>query len=169
MSRDVLGPLVRRTGFVTEESVYGIVLVSGMITVSGGHGEDPWQVFITVFATVIVFWAAHVYAGTIAGPRGAAQDTRGSLAEDLRRSLRRSLGFLTSALIPSAILLLGALRVVDDETAIWIALWAGVLILAVLGYVAFTRYGHGWPMRILGALMTALFGFAMIALKAFVH
>ena len=62
-----------------------------------------------VFSTVIVFWAAHVYAGTIAGPRGAAQETRGSLAVDFRHSLRRS-GFLTAALIPSAILLLGALR-----------------------------------------------------------
>lgn len=169
MSRGVIGPLVQRTGFVTEESVYGIVLVSGMITASGGHGLNPWQVFITVFSTVIVFWAAHVYAGTIAGPRGASQETRGSLAVDFRHSLRRSLGFLTAALIPSAILLLGALRVVDDQTAIWIALWAGVVILAALGYVAFTRYGHGWPMRLLGAFLTALFGLAMIILKALIH
>ncbi|KQX05363.1 MULTISPECIES: hypothetical protein [unclassified Leifsonia] len=169
MSRDVVGPFVQRTGFVTEESVYGIVLVSGMITASGGHGEDPWQVFTAVFVTVIVFWAAHVYAGTIAGPRRAPQETRGSLAVDFRRSLRRSLGFLTAALIPSAILLLGALRVVDDELAIWAALWVGVLILAVLGYVAFTRYGHGRPMRILGAFITALFGVAMIVLKALIH
>ena len=55
-----------RTTFATEESVYGVILVSGMIVVAGGHGESSWSVFLTVLVTVIVFWAAHVYAGTVA-------------------------------------------------------------------------------------------------------
>ena len=157
-----------RTTFVTEESVYGVILVSGMIIVSGGHGESAWRVFWTVLATVIVFWAAHVYAGTVAH-HGLDHDRVVGLGESFRMALRRSLGLLASALIPSAILLLGATRAVPDSYAIWTALWAGVVVLAVLGWIAFARRGAPWPIRLAGSLGTAAFGVAMIVLKAFIH
>lgn len=157
-----------RVDYITEESVYGTVLVSGMIVVAGSYGATSWQVFLSVFGTVIVFWAAHVYAGTIAG-HGVDEGGNGSLALALRRALRRSVGFLTSALPPSIVLLLGALNAVDDKVAIWVALWLGVLILAVLGFIVFSLRGDSWPIRILGSLGTALFGVAMILLKAFIH
>ena len=50
---------------VTEASVYGTILVSGMIVVAGGYGATSWQTFLGVIGTVIVFWAAHVYAGAL--------------------------------------------------------------------------------------------------------
>ena len=31
---------ILRASFVTEESVYGVILVSGMIVVAGGHGDS---------------------------------------------------------------------------------------------------------------------------------
>ena len=158
-----------RLDYITEESVYGTVLVSGMIVVAGSYGATSWEVFLSVFGTVVVFWAAHVYAGTIAG-HGVSEDAgEGSLWKALRRALRRSVGFLTSALPPSIVLLLGALQAVDDTVAIWVALWLGVVILAVLGYIVFALRGDSWPMRILGSLGTALFGVAMILLKALIH
>ena len=58
---------------------------------------------------------------------------------------------------------------IDDTVALWTALWAGVLVLAVLGWIAFARRGASWPIRLAGALGTAAFGFAMILLKAFIH
>ncbi len=84
-------------------------------------------------------------------------------------SFRRSLGLVASAMIPSFILLLGATRAIDDAYAIWIALWVGVLVLAVLGWIAFARRGSPWPIRLAGALGTAAFGIAMILMKAFIH
>src|SRR4029453_18968635 len=157
-----------RTTFVTEESVYGVILGSGMIVVAGGHGASSWQVFWTVLITVIVFWAAHVYAGTVAR-HGLDEDRMIGLREAFRISFRRSLGLLASALIPSFILLLGATRVIPDAYAIWTALWVGVVVLAVLGWIAFSRRGSPWPIRLAGALGTASFGIAMIVLKAFIH
>lgn len=154
--------------FATEEAVYGVLLVSGMIIVAGGYSDSSWTVFTTVVATVFVFWAAHVYAGTVAH-HGLEEDRVTGLREAFRMSLRRSLGLLTSALIPSLILLLGATRVVDDTNAIWTALWVSVVVLFVLGFIGFTRRGASWPWRILGALGTAAFGLAMILLKAIVH
>jgi hypothetical protein len=70
---------------------------------------------------------------------------------------------------PAFVLLLGALRVVPDMLALWVALWLGVVILGVIGYGAFALRGSSWPVRILGCLGTAAFGFAMILLKAVIH
>ena len=166
--RTILAHPFMRTTFATEESVYGVILVSGMIVVAGGHGESSWSVFWTVIVTVVVFWAAHVYAGTVAR-HGLDHERMIGLREAFRISFRRSLGLLASALIPSFILLLGATRAIPDQYAIWAALWAGVAVLAVLGWIAFSRRGSSWPIRIAGALGTASFGIAMIVLKAFIH
>ena len=157
-----------RTSFVTEESVYGTLLVSGMIVVSGTYGASSWATFVSVLGTVIVFWVAHVYAGTVAG-HGVTEGAEVTLKTAFRRSLRRSMGFLTSALIPSFLLLIGALRVIPDVIAIWLALWVGVVILGALGYRAFALRGSEWPVRILGSLGTAALGIAMILLKALIH
>ena len=157
-----------RADFVTEESVYGTLLVSGMIVVSGTYGASSWETFISVLGTVIVFWVAHVYSGTVAR-HGVIDGDPTTLGTAFRRSLRRSMGFLTSALIPSLLLLIGALRVIPDVIAIWVALWLGVLILGALGYTAFAMRGSNWTIRILGTLGTAALGVAMILLKALVH
>ncbi|WP_173923625.1 hypothetical protein [Agromyces sp. Marseille-P2726] len=158
-----------RTTFVTEESVYGVILVSGMIVVAGGPESNSFAVFWKVVGTVIVFWAAHVYAGTVARHGGLGDERDRGLGDAFRASLRRSLGLLASALIPSFILLLGATRAVPDQVAIWAALWAGVVVLAVLGWIAFSRRGSSWLGRIAGSLGTAAFGIAMILMKAFIH
>ena len=155
-------------GFVTEASVYGTILVSGMIVVAGGYGATSWQTFLGVIGTVIVFWAAHVYAGALV-EYGVNKAEDPSMGTAVRLSLRHSLGFLTSAVPPSVVLLLGALRAVPDDVAVWTALWLGVLILGALGYSAFSLRGSPWPIRILGSLGTAALGVAMILLKVIVH
>jgi hypothetical protein len=157
-----------RAVFVTEESVYGVILVSGMIVVAGGHGDSSWSVFWTVLTTVIVFWAAHLYAGTVAH-HGLDHERVVGLGEAFRFAFRRSLGLLLASIIPCSILLLGATRAVPDAVALWTALWAGVVVLAVLGFIAFRRRGASLLMQVVGSLATAGFGVAMIVLKAFVH
>ena len=109
-----------------------------------------------------------MYAGTVAH-HGLDHDRHTGLGEAFQVSLRRSFGLLFSALIPSLVLLLGATGAVDDGTAIWLALWTCVVVLALLGYIAFSRRGAAWPWRIVGAFGTAAFGFAMILLKAVIH
>jgi hypothetical protein len=163
-----VAPAFVRTAFATEESVYGVLLVDGMIVVSAGHGASAWAVFATVLGTVVVFWAAHVYAGTVAH-HGLDHERMIGLGEAFRGAVRRSMGLLASALVPSFILLLGATRAIPDVYAIWTALWAGVVVLAVLGWVAFARRGSPWPIRVGGALGTAAFGIAMILMKALIH
>ena len=152
---------------ITEESIYGTVLVGGMIVATGPLQATSWETFLAVVGTVIVFWAAHMYAGVIAR-RGRSVDSMG-LGTAIRRSFRNSLGFLTSALPPCVILLLGATQVVPDALAIWTALWLGVVILGVIGFRVFAQRSDSWGVRILGCLGTAAFGLAMIVLKAVIH
>lgn len=154
--------------FATEESVYGIILVAGMIVVTGLHEASAWSTFWVVDLTVLVFWAAHVYAGTLAR-YGASEDGVEGFREAFRDALGHSFGLLAAALIPSVILLLGATRIFPDDVATWLALWSGVVVLGVLGYLAFARRTPSIPRRIVGAVATAMFGVAMIALKALVH
>jgi hypothetical protein len=154
--------------FATDEGVYGVILVAGMIVAAGSHAATAWQVFAQVVGTVLVFWAAHVYAGTVAH-HGFEDGRIIGIRESLRLALHRSWGLLVSALIPSSILLLGVAHVVPDYAAAWLALWVCVAVLAVLGYIAFARRGARWHIRVLGAMATAGFGILMILLKSGIH
>ncbi len=160
-------PIIR-AGLATEQAVYGVLLVAGMIVIGGSHATTSWQVLVTVVATVLVFWAAHVYAGTIAR-HGFEDDGALSLAESFRLAAHASWGLLVSALIPCAILLLGTLRIVPDAPATWLALWSCIVLLGVLGYLAHQRRGAPMHLRILGALVTASFGGLLALLKVLVH
>ena len=152
----------------TEEGVYGVILVAGMIVASGTHATAVWEVFTAVVVTVVVFWAAHVYAATVAH-HGARNGHTLTLGAALRHALNRSLGLLVSALIPTSILLLGVAHIVDDATAVWAALWAGVVVLAVIGFLTYRSRGSSAWICILGAASTAGFGIVMILLKAALH
>lgn len=144
--------------------MYGTILVSGLIAVSSAHGETSAVVLITVGVTVVVFWAAHVYAGAV-----ARLGDEGTEHIGVRTAIRRSLGMLSSAGVPALILLAGTTRLIPDDAANEVALWSGTVILAFLGYVAFLRRGSGLWTRILGAVGTASFGVVFVILKAFVH
>ena len=159
--------IVRRH-FATDEGVYGVILVAGMIVASGGGVATAWTVFLSVVGTVIIFWAAHVYAGTVAH-HGFEDGRIIGIRESLQGALRRSWGLLVSALIPSTILLLGVAHIVPDPAAVWLSLWVCVAVLAVLGYIAFARRRARWYIRLLGAAATAGFGILMILLKAAIH
>jgi len=163
---------ILRPGFGTEAAVYGTLLISGLIAVSSAHGEKSLRVLITVAVTVLVFWGAHVYAGTVARlgeRRPDAPDERTGLSAAFRQSLRHSFGMLSSAAIPCLVLLAGTTRIIPDDAANDVALWTGVAILALLGYVAFLRRGSTLLVRIIGSLGTASFGLVFVGLKALVH
>lgn len=161
-----VGPLqMVQRHFATDEGVYGVILVAGMIVASGSLGVGAWAVFLQVVGTVLIFWAAHVYAGTVAH-HGFEDGRIIGIRESFKAAVRRSWGLLIAALIPSSILLLGVAKIIPDDTAAWVALWTCVAVLAVLGYIAFARRGARWYIRVLGAMGTAAFGFLMILLKS---
>ncbi len=151
----------------TEQSVYGLILVSGMIVVSNNLVGTSINALVTVAVTLIVFYAAHVYAGTLA--RLAREGHMANFRTSIVESAHESEGMLVAAVVPLSALMLGVLHVVDDDTAIWIALTLDILILGALGWLAVARWTtRFWP-RLASAVVTAVFGGAIALLKSLVH
>ena len=153
---------------LSESAIYGVLVVSAMIIVTGRKSETSWELFITVVSTIMVFWVAHVFAVVVSnlGLAIGGDKTFGAL---LLYGIRHSSGLLLGALIPLAIILLGAIGVLADETAMWTALGVDVVILGIIGYIAVARMTPSPMARAVGALVTSLLGVVIVALKAFFH
>lgn len=151
----------------SEEAIYGLILVSGMIVATASAGGTPWDAFVTVVVTVIIFFAAHVYAGTL----GRLAMTRGEagMGSSVAAAARHSSGMLVASVPPLVILLLGSTHLIDDSNAMWFALIVNTVVLGVLGWVAVASWNRHWAARVIGALMTAAFGGLLILLKAVIH
>ena len=152
---------------MTEESIYGLILVSGMIVVSNSLVGTSINALATVLTTVAVFFLEHVYSGTLA--RIAADDGHGDLRVSAIAAARHSSGMLAVSLLPLAVLLLGVSGLVDDETSIWGALTLDVLMLGVLGWLSVARWNPNPWARMASALVTATFGVIVMALKVLIH
>lgn len=164
----LLGTTPRVTRILmSEEAVYGLILVSGMIVVSYTLTGTSLSALLTVVVTVLVFFAAHVYAGTLA--RLAATDGTAGLGASLRAAAYHSLGMLVISLVPITVLLLGVTKFVDDDFAVWLALMVDTLALGALGWLAVAKWTRHFWLRLASALITAAFGGVIIVLKAFVH
>lgn len=146
--------------------MYGLILVAGMIVVGSYVSSDSWEALLIVLATVLVFFAAHVYAGTIAA---LAHDGSRTFGAALRAAFLHSLGMVTVAVVPLVVLALGVSRLMPDEYALWGALLADVMLLALVGWLmAAARTTDVW-LRLGGAVVTAAFGGVIIALKVAIH
>lgn len=152
--------------FMTEEAIYGLILVSGMLVITGAANATSVVALVTVAVTVTVFFAAHVYAGALA--RLAADKRIWSVRTSLRSAASEASGMLLASAAPLIILAVGATRVLDDDTAIWTALIVNTILLGVLGWIAVARWSPHWYARLVGALITAAFGGALILLKSVV-
>lgn len=161
-----LTPRVARI-LMTEEAIYGLILVSGMIVVAGSLDATSVSALLTVAITVVVFYAAHVYAGTLG--RLAATDGHAGLRASLKASARQSGGMLLASVPPLLILFLGTTDVIDDDSALWTALIVNTVMLGALGWIAVARWSTHWLPRIISAVVTAAFGGVLILLKAFIH
>ncbi len=151
---------------MSEEAIYGLILVSGMVVVSGLSVGTAVNALVTVVVTVIVFYLAHVYAGTLG--RLAATDGRATLRAGLAAAARQSGGMLLASLPPLVVLLLGALGILEENVALWFALIVNTVLLGGLGWFAVARWSTSRLSRIAGAVITAAFGGVLILLKAFI-
>jgi hypothetical protein len=144
-------------------AVYGTIVVMGAL-VAGSKGEpDPARLGAIVSATVLVFWLAHVYSDALGETitRGRRLDRR-----ELTDVARRELGIPLAAVAPLVALLLGAVGVLRNTTAIWIALLMGLGTLAVTG-IAYARIERmGRPGTVAVVAVNLAFGLALVALKA---
>ena len=145
-------------------TVYGTIVVMATVT-AGSNGEqtDAWRLAVVVVVTVLVLWAAHVYSHTLA--ESLERRRRLDWAE-LGSVARRELSIPAAAVAPVAALVLGALGVLGERTAVWLALGIGVVTLAVQG----RRYATVEQLERTGTLaviaLNVCLGLVIVGLKA---
>lgn len=152
-----------REHFVTPDAVYGLILYSALVAGVSDNHASPLEVLVFAVASLVIFWGAHVFAGTVArhGDEG--------FGRALLRAIGHSSGMLYAAILPSLALVLGIAHLVTVDDAVNLALLVATIVLGVLGYYAFAQRKRPVLIRILGGLGTALFGLLMILLNALVH
>jgi hypothetical protein len=134
---------------------YGTVVVLSVV-VAGAKAfpDSPGIVGLIVFVTTATFWLAHVYAHSLALSIG--HDTHLSLAR-VGETARRQAWILGAGVPPGTAFLLGAVGVLEEKAAVWLALAVGMAVLLAMGLV-FARVER------LGRLGTSLAVLANLAL-----
>jgi hypothetical protein len=148
-------------------AIYGYILATSLVAAFSEDDDlSTTEVAVYVFVTGLVFWLAHVYASLL-GERYAAG----------RRLTRSEIGAefyaewpLVQAFIPSiAVLLLGTIGLLSDDTAVWLAIAVGLAAL-LLWSLEIGRRERLSPRELAGmVLVNALFGAAVVVLKVVVH
>jgi hypothetical protein len=121
-------------------TVYGTVLVMATLTAAYASEHDPWRLAVIVATTAFVLWIAHLYSHALSE---SITDERRLTREDLTRIGRRELGILLAAAAPCAALVIGALGILKETTAVWLAMAIGIATLAAAGlrYARLERLG----------------------------
>lgn len=151
----------------SESAIYGVVLVSSLIAI-GWREDTDLQVLLFTLGAVVVFWLAHVYAGTVSREETGEPRLRAIVAAALT-SAAHSAGMLLAMVLPTIFLGLAALNVLDEYVAYYLALWVGVVVLAVIGWYTAMRRGGHWGWWVLSAVVTASLGLIVIWLGSLVH
>lgn len=151
--------------FVSVDAIYGLILYAALIAASSTE-DDTNAAVVLVFSvfSLLIFWGAHVFAGTIVTHAGNMP-----LHKAIWSAMKHSSGMLWASVLPSVPLLLGAMSVLADDDAVDTALLVCTVILFLLGYTAFSRRKANVAVRIFGGIGCALFGTLVIALNAIVH
>jgi hypothetical protein len=134
------------------------------LTAAYASEKDPWKLAITVSAAVFVLWIAHVYAHTL----GEAVAEGRQKLYDMGSVARRELGIVLAAALPVAALVLGAIGVFRENSAVWAALGLGLFTLGVEG-VRFARLeglGRGGTLAATG--LNVALGLFVVLLKVLV-
>jgi membrane-associated PAP2 superfamily phosphatase len=160
-----LTALIAGTRQTIAGTVYGTIVVLSVITAGSTVEHDLWRLAVIAAATVAIYWIAHVYSD---GLGESLKVGRRLTAGELGAIARRERSILQAAVLPVSAILLGALGVFANRTALWVAVAVGVATLTVQGL----RYARLERLSRTGTLVTAsinlALGLVIVALKALV-
>jgi hypothetical protein len=146
-------------------AIYGTIVVAGLLAATGPD-DDPeiWPTALWILVTVAVFWVAHAWSQAIAHRAAGVARPRA-----MREALAHHWPLVQAAFPPIAVMVLASLLGADDETAILVAAWSCVLLLAGWGVVVGRREHESAGRILLTAAECAALGFVMVVLKIVIH
>jgi hypothetical protein len=134
------------------------------LTAAYASEKDPWKLASTVAAAVLVLWIAHVYAHTLSETLAEGHTGLGLLGSIARREV----GIVLAAVLPFASLGLGAIGVMRESTAVWVALAIGLATLGAEG-VRYARLGGlGRAGTLAAVCLNVTLGLCVVTLKVLV-
>lgn len=148
--------------FRTPAAIYGLIVYSALLMITSDHEDDVPSTVWSSISTLLVFFAAHVFAYTL------ADHGTHPLRRALHYSLTHSAGMLYAAIPPTIAMVVAGLQGLSADDATDYAMIATMIVLAFLGYVAYARTGKPLWVRILGAIGTALLG-AIVAILEYAY
>jgi ABC-type multidrug transport system permease subunit len=146
------------------EAIYGTIVATAVIAATATV-EPPGIILAETLATLLVFWAAHVYTDYVASRMHGHQPGFGALAAIMFRES----AMLTAPALSLLFLLLGAMGPLDEDVAVRLALWNGVLQLVLWGIAVQRRLGRTWPAAAIGGAITGGFGLLIVGFEALLH
>lgn len=153
-----------RAHLLTADAIYGLILYSALVAGVSDDDSNALEVLLISGSSLIIFWAAHVFAKTL-----AAHGSEKSLSSAMHHAFAESSGMLYASALPSVPLIVAAFGLMDTDDAVSLSLLFAMIVLGALGYNALGERGKHPVLRILGALGTASFGFFIIILNIAAH
>jgi hypothetical protein len=144
-------------------TVYGTIVVLAALTAGArAYRGDLWELIAIAGSTVTVLWIAHVYAH---GLGESVNEGRRLTVSELCSVAVRELSILLAAVPVLGVVSLGALDLVKDATALWLAFGAGVVSLTAQGvrYARLERLSRAGTAITIG--LNLALGLAIVAMK----
>jgi hypothetical protein len=148
----------------TSELIEGAVVVGALLVVAA-HGPGDSRVVATALAVLVIYWLTHAYAHALSETLSQRKRLFGLLFRAIRHDSTILVGGLPALLVFIIALVFGT----EFGTAVSAGLWATILFLTGVGFLAGYRIGlRGWRLG-LEALLAGSAGAFMLLLKTLLH
>lgn len=144
--------------------IYGTIVVSAVLAAGGAHLRTL-PLAVTVFVTLLVYWAAEGYAELLGEHAHAGRLPTWS---DVRASLAGIWPMVTASYLPLLSLLVARVLGADTKTAATVALVVAIALLLVQGWVGGKAARLQGLRLLVVTLVAGAFGVMMILLKLLV-
>ena len=143
-------------------AVYGSFLAASVIGLAYETGEDARAMTATAFASMLIFWLAHVWSEVVGENVSAGASFSLRVVAPIAR---REWPLVEAAVVPTALLALAWAGLWSRDTGAFLALAATILQITSWGVVAGLRSGGTWwNAGMLGAGQ-GLLGIALLLLE----
>ena len=146
-------------------AIYGTILVMSIIAAADFH-ENLWRTLVLLLVTSAVFWLAHVYAHALAL---SIDESETFSRAEVRRVAGREWPLLQAAVVPSLILLIGAVGLVGTMAAYRLAIGYGAAALVWWGLVFARKESLSGTATVAVVVVNAAFGIFIVLLKELVQ
>jgi hypothetical protein len=147
-------------------TVYGTIIVMSIIA-AGAHAYENhlWRLVVLAGGSAVVLWLAHVYSHALGESLSVG---RRVTVEEVASIARREFAVIAAAIIPLVAVALGATDLVAHRTAVQLALWLGVAVLAAQG-IRYARLERLSPTSTIVTIgLNLAIGLALVALEVLI-